>query len=1030
MYPNPFPFTLYNVTAETPTPPSPTGDYCYGGDWVQGKIDNYGMEFDGTDEYITTPSVSDIEFGNDSTFTVAFWVKSAQGSFQGFIGKRVFNLANYGWTIGRDFGVLSNDNKVYVTVSNGAGQYGYIFSDAVMDAEWHHIAFTRDGATPGNTILYIDGVAQADTTMAGGSGTSAQQSQLADGGQPLYVGRYWHTTQGTGYNLNGTIDDIGIWDVVLPASTISELYNSGVGKRVDAVVPPTSSGDYVDGILGNYALSFDSDDSPANYIDINNFSDIHALPSGSISMWIKPNISGENYPNLVGAGDNAVANTFMEYYIDHTDSKVKFVLRNAGTDDTNIRNDTAITAGVWNHLVVTADGSTSTKIYLNGVDNTAGATNNGGFFSDLTGLDNLTLGILEYNGSTLFGPFSGSMDEVAIWDIPISSDSVADLYNGGSGTRADSIPTPYIVTDTGDWEATTKKIGSYSIGPFNGSNDVITVTPSASMDFVAGNPWSWSGWYYPTNVGSYNWLFTQGDASSAMFAHGFGTKIYYGQSTAPNTIQKHTVAGELTLNAWNHIVITCNGDGISSNATTRENAYKVYVNATASTDEATDSNPQLSSGSAGGGTLYMGNRPAGSLGFNGYIDDTAMFNVELDATAIAQLYESGSANVGAKASNVSSSALVGYWDMENDVGTTNVSGGYGQPGTMGGTLSGGSRTTGSLMLYYDFEGGPGTSALVDRSDNSHTGSLTNMDAGGITTLKMYYDFEIGESNPVSGNFPTSTTVYDVVTSSYHGPTAHTGTMTNMDVADFGDWTQGKLGKYSIEFGGNGSDDYIDLPAGAVSGSNTGASGTMAAWVYPTAFSNYEMFFSQGKSTGTTDYLYWGFNGSGEGADQQKQRYVHKVANVQTTWESSDIVPLNAWSHVAVSCDGSSMKFYLNGTQSTTVGTGAKWFADLASDAHEKTGIGMLWYNGSAQFEYAGKIDEFAIWTEALDLGAIQELYNSGAGARANTVSSSVLVSYYDMESSGPGSTTVIDESGNSYDGTFSSAMSSGSCGAG
>jgi len=132
MFPNPFPFTLYNVTAETPTPPSPTGDYCYGGDWVQGKIDNYGMEFDGTDEYITTPSVSDIEFGNDSTFTVAFWVKSAQGSFQGFIGKRVFNLGNYGWTIGRDFGVLSNDNKVYVTVSNGAGQYGYIFSDGIF----------------------------------------------------------------------------------------------------------------------------------------------------------------------------------------------------------------------------------------------------------------------------------------------------------------------------------------------------------------------------------------------------------------------------------------------------------------------------------------------------------------------------------------------------------------------------------------------------------------------------------------------------------------------------------------------------------------------------------------------------------------------------------------------------------------------------------------------------------------------------------------------------------------------------------
>jgi hypothetical protein len=34
------------------------------------------------------------------------------------------------------------------------------------------------------------------------------------------------------------------------------------------------------------------------------------------------------------------------------------------------------------------------------------------------------------------------------------------------------------------------------------------------------------------------------------------------------------------------------------------------------------------------------------------------------------------------------------------------------------------------MLYYDFEGGPGTAASIDRSGNNHTGSLTNMDAGG------------------------------------------------------------------------------------------------------------------------------------------------------------------------------------------------------------------------------------------------------------------------------------------------------------
>ena len=86
---------------------------------------------------------------------------------------------------------------------------------------------------------------------------------------------------------------------------------------------------------------------------------------------------------------------------------------------------------------------------------------------------------MEYNGGTLFAPYSGSMDEVAFWDIPLSSDSVAELYNGGTGSTADSIRTPYILTDNGDWEETIKKVGSFSIGPFNGTNDVITITPSA-----------------------------------------------------------------------------------------------------------------------------------------------------------------------------------------------------------------------------------------------------------------------------------------------------------------------------------------------------------------------------------------------------------------------------------------------------------------------------------------------------------------------------------------------------------------------
>ena len=44
--PLPFPFTVYGASRSS----APTDDcftYCYGGDWVQGKVGNYGMQFDG-----------------------------------------------------------------------------------------------------------------------------------------------------------------------------------------------------------------------------------------------------------------------------------------------------------------------------------------------------------------------------------------------------------------------------------------------------------------------------------------------------------------------------------------------------------------------------------------------------------------------------------------------------------------------------------------------------------------------------------------------------------------------------------------------------------------------------------------------------------------------------------------------------------------------------------------------------------------------------------------------------------------------
>ena len=508
-------------------------------------------------------------------------------------------------------------------------------------------------------------------------------------------------------------------------------------------------GDWVQGYLGNpsgtgslggtgsYGMSFDSSDSPANHIDINNFSDIHTSPSGSISMWINPNVSGESFPTLVGAGDNAVSNSFFEYYIDTPSGKVKLVVRNAGTNNTVISNDTAVTQNEWNHVVLTTDGTTG-KIYLNGVDNTTGTPNNGGYFGDVTGLDNLTLGILEFNGGTLFGPFSGSMDEVAFYNVELDSGAVSALYNNGTGSVA-------------------------------------------------------------TNVSSSN-------------------------------------------------------------------------------------------------------------------------------------------------------------------------------------------------------------------------------------LLLYYNFEIGDSNPVSGNFPSSTTVYDVSTLG----SAHTGTMTNMEVADFGAWDLGHNGKYSLNFSGTANvGDSVEV----ANNSSINFTGDMsvATWVYSSNQSFLQGFVSKAQSSGFShDGWVLGRDSSG-GTLGAANKFAWSLRNesidtIKTVF-SNATGPNGDWTHLVGTYRNGTLLLFVNGVQQTDTDT-------ISSIGSTTTAMRLgQWWNQSDAFPLVGNLDEVSVWNGSLDDTSITELYN-GSPATDVTPSASYsgatvasLRTYYSMECNGPGSPTLLDLSTSRLNGVLTK-MGTGSCGAG
>ncbi len=97
-----------------------------------------------------------------------------------------------------------------------------------------------------------------------------------------------------------------------------------------------------------------------------------------------------------------------------------------------VQGNTSLAANVWHHLVITKNGST-TKLYVDGVDNTGTVTN--ATLSNTA--DALTLGKF---GSGLF--FNGRLDEVAIYNTVLSGAIVLDHYNRGVAPPSTPTPTP------------------------------------------------------------------------------------------------------------------------------------------------------------------------------------------------------------------------------------------------------------------------------------------------------------------------------------------------------------------------------------------------------------------------------------------------------------------------------------------------------------------------------------------------------------------------------------------------------------
>jgi DUF1680 family protein len=199
----------------------------------------------------------------------------------------------------------------------------------------------------------------------------------------------------------------------------------------------------------------------------------------------------------------------------------------------------------------------------------------------------------------------------------------------------------------------------------------------------------------------------------------------------------------------------------------------------------------------------------------------------------------------------------------------------------------------------------------------------------------------------------------------------------------------------------GSNQYINLPPTVLGGA---AAITLAGWVKPSSNANWGRVFDFGNNTQRYMYL---TNRNGSGVP--RFAITTNFAGGEQGINATAALPVDAWSHLAVTISGTTGTLWVNGV---AVGTNTSMTLNPSVlGALANNWIGRSNYAGDAPF--AGAIDDVNIWSRALTAAQLAQLQTTPAAA--SSVGAGNLASYALAETSG---NTVTDASGQGRHGTL------------
>lgn len=413
------------------------------------------------------------ELNGDGAFSVEFWAKPAVTSAIACPASSVdFNAATrYGWLFYQSDPGVANGNgwlfRLYHSSGNSLASVGI----SIDTNQWYHVVGTFDGA--GTIKLYVNGALAATSAVEGTYTPNTARTDV-----PMTFGGRGDGVAGN-YGWGGSMDEVAYYTAALNEATILAHYQAGTNTTpataYESLVKSASPAVYLRLNEDNYAPlvavnsgsrgtsangaygttmaisagmrpptypAMDTDNNAGTFNGVDSYvscgtnASLAGTNDFTIMAWVKT--TGITKGTVVQQRDvdGVVAGYNGEYVLSvNDDGTVQFMLYNGGYQF-DYATTTTVNDGNWHQLAVVRKGLEA-YTYVDG--ELSGSSSS----TEIKSLVPLIATFIGRDMRDFITPFSGDIDEVALFETGLGQGSIRSLYYAAMGAST----APVMVTD-------------------------------------------------------------------------------------------------------------------------------------------------------------------------------------------------------------------------------------------------------------------------------------------------------------------------------------------------------------------------------------------------------------------------------------------------------------------------------------------------------------------------------------------------------------------------------------------------------